>query len=66
MPSGGARPWEPAVTEQMQRPFSQSVESESRISNVNSMNVSLSYCVSCDDLVVSPSHAVSLSPLCLS
>ena len=59
MPSGGARPWEPAVTEQMQRPFSQSIESESRISNVNSVNVSLPYCVSCDEVVASPSRAVS-------
>ena len=65
MPSGGAQPWEPAVTEQMQRPFSQSVESECRISNVNSVSVSLSRCVSCDDLVASPSRAMSLPLLTL-
>ena len=63
MPASGARPWEPAVTEQMQRPFSQSAASVSRTSNINSINMSPSSCASCDDLLVSPSHPVSLPPL---
>lgn len=54
MPAGGARPWEPAVTEQVQRPFSQSAASVSRTSNINSINMSPSSCAFCDDLLVSP------------